>query len=79
MPTEYLVKKEELQKLNIPIQLIWGKKDKLMLQEHKKFYFDNLPKENTEIIEPKDFGHCPFIDNNKKLVDLILKFMRKNF
>jgi pimeloyl-ACP methyl ester carboxylesterase len=79
LPIDYLVKKEELQKLNMPIQLIWGKKDKLMLEEHKRFYFDNLPKNNTEIIEPDDFGHCPFIDNNNKLVSIMLKFINKNF
>ncbi len=67
---------EQLASLKMPIQLIWGKADRLMLKEHLDFYKKYLPKQ-TIIEEPEDFGHCPFLDRPVELSARVINFIQK--
>jgi pimeloyl-ACP methyl ester carboxylesterase len=76
IPADYLFKPEELKCLPMPISLIWGKSDKIMLPRHLEFFRKNLP-EHTLIEEPEDFGHCPYIDKPVQVAARIIDFTEK--
>jgi pimeloyl-ACP methyl ester carboxylesterase len=67
---------EELQQLKMPILLIWGKAEKIMLNNQFEFFKNNLP-EHTMIDQPDDFGHCPFIDRPGPLAARIIAFSER--
>jgi pimeloyl-ACP methyl ester carboxylesterase len=64
---------EELQRLKMPILLIWGKAERIMLENQFEFFKKYLP-EQTIIQQPEDFGHCPFIDRPVALAARIIDF-----
>jgi pimeloyl-ACP methyl ester carboxylesterase len=74
--TDFLLNPEDLKSLNMPVNLIWGKSEKIMLPRHLEFFKKNLPS-HTVFDEPEDFGHCPFIDKPAKLAARIVSFSEK--
>lgn len=76
VPHDYLFTPEELDKLKMPIQLIWGKKDRIMIKEQLEFFKENLPS-HTIIDEPSEFGHCPYIDHPVQLAARVIDFCEK--
>ncbi len=73
VPQDYLFTKDKLQELKMPIQLIWGKKDRIMIEEQRQFFKKNLPSQ-TIIDEPEEFGHCPYLDHPRQLASRVIEF-----
>lgn len=76
VPHEYLFTPESLENLEMPIQLIWGKKDRILLEEHREFFKKYLPA-HTLIDEPEEFGHCPYLDHPVQLAARVIDFAEK--
>lgn len=73
---DFLFTPEDLKKITMPVSLIWGKSDKIMLPGHLDFFKKYLPV-HAIIEEPDDFGHCPFIDRPVQLAARIIDFTEK--
>ncbi|MEZ4296718.1 MAG: alpha/beta hydrolase, partial [Polyangiaceae bacterium] len=67
---------EDLQKLAMPIHLVWGQQDRLLPRENFHFYRDSLPS-HAVIEEPDATGHCPHFDDPDGYLDRILSFAQK--
>ncbi len=65
-----ILTKEELRQCPVPIQLIWGQKDKVLPQGMRDFYDAYLPDNCTRIF-PETFGHCPQFEDTKALASLM--------
>lgn len=76
VPHDYLFTPEQLQRLKMPVQLIWGKKDRIMIEEQRQFFKKNLP-EQTIIEEPEEFGHCPYMDHPVQLAARVIDFCQQ--
>lgn len=76
VPHDYLFTPERLSRLHMPIQLIWGKKDRIMLEEHLEFFREHLPA-HAVIEEPEEFGHCPYLDHPVQLAARVIDFCEK--
>ena len=64
------------EKINIPIQLIWGEKDPWeSLNEAKKWKKNYKNIKRLDVI--KNAGHCPHDENPKETNDLIYKFIQE--
>jgi pimeloyl-ACP methyl ester carboxylesterase len=57
---ESCLKPEQLQKLKLPVLLIWGKQDRVFPEE-LAFFKQALPP-HARIIEPEHFTHSPYIE-----------------
>ncbi|MEE2961647.1 MAG: alpha/beta hydrolase [Myxococcota bacterium] len=64
----------ELRRLQVPILLIWGKRDKILPPSSKSFFMENLPK-HAQTVEPENFGHAPFLLHPRKVGGLIVDFI----
>jgi pimeloyl-ACP methyl ester carboxylesterase len=69
---DILLQPEEVQSLQQPTLLIWGKADTLQTNQDK-FFKQHLPA-HAEILEPDHFGHCPFLDQHKDCTRLAIEF-----
>jgi pimeloyl-ACP methyl ester carboxylesterase len=69
-----LLTAEDLQRLHLPISLIWGRDEHLMPKENLVFFKKNLPSHAT-ITEPAGVGHCPYLDRPTKLEHLVKEAM----
>lgn len=76
VPHDYLFTPEELEKIKMPIQFIWGKQDRIMIKEQLQFFKNHLPK-HTIIEEPEEFGHCPYLDHPVQLAARVIDFCEK--
>ena len=65
-----------LAQMRIPVELIWGRADKLMLAQHRDFYLRHLPA-HASIKEPDHFGHCPFLEHPSEVSRMIVEFTQK--
>jgi pimeloyl-ACP methyl ester carboxylesterase len=70
---DQLLRPEEVSGLRMPIRFLWGKRENLLLPEHKAFFLRNLPP-SAEIVEPDEFGHCPHLENPAELARYITEF-----
>lgn len=69
---EVLLKPEEIASLQPPTLFIWGKAD--TLQGDQVNYFKKHLPAHTEILEPDDFAHCPFLDQPHACVRMAIEF-----
>jgi pimeloyl-ACP methyl ester carboxylesterase len=76
VPHDYLFTPEQLEELKMPIQFIWGKKDRIMIKEQLDFFKEHLPKHSL-IDEPDEFGHCPYLDHPVQLAARVIDFCEK--
>ncbi len=67
---------EMLTQMRMPVELIWGRADKLMLPQHRDFYLQHLPA-HASIKEPEHFGHCPFLEHPGDVSRMIVEFTQK--
>ncbi len=70
---EHLLSAEDLARLEAPILLQWGAKDRLMPPEHLAFFRSHLPPHRFEA--PETFGHCPNLDRPGELAGRIRAFL----
>lgn len=76
VPHDYLFKPGDLDALTMPLQFIWGKKDRIMIKEQLDFFKENLPSHSI-IEEPDEFGHCPYLDHPVQLAARVIDFCEK--
>lgn len=71
--SRHLIGPAEARALRPPVKLLWGRADRLMLDEHRQFWLENLPA-HAVATEPEGFGHCPYLDQPDALADEIVRF-----
>jgi len=62
---------EELSGLQAPILLLWGRSDRLMPRSGLDYFRAHLPP-GTVVVEPEDFGHCPYLEQPARLAQYIV-------
>jgi pimeloyl-ACP methyl ester carboxylesterase len=72
---EHLMSPEELSTLPMPVLLLWGKGDRLMLPSMLAWFRHHLPG-HALVEEPEDFGHVPHLERPRKLAQRLLAFTR---
>ncbi len=66
----------ELHTLRMPIHVVWGGADRILLPAHLSFFRDHLPTHATlEIV--KRFGHTPHMDQPEALHTMLVAFARE--
>lgn len=66
---------EELARLTAPIRLVWGRSERLLPPAGLAYWKAHLPSHAT-VIEPDGFGHCPHLDDPRRLTRMIASFAR---
>lgn len=74
-PESVLVTPEELQRVRVPILLLWGHGDHLLPRSHLAYFKRHLPS-HAVIEEPPTFGHSPHVDATAALGTRIVEFLR---
>lgn len=69
---------ERLDRLSMPIQLIWGRSEKLLPYESIHYFREHLPA-HAEIHEVPDFGHIPQMEHPAELSRMIIDFAKRHF
>ncbi len=67
---------EELGSIDVPVRLVWGRRDRVLPDECREFFRRHLPS-HAHIDEPESFGHSPFLDDPEGLVDRIGSFLEE--
>lgn len=63
----------ELAALAMPVTLLWGRADRLLPASALAYFRAHLPA-HASIVEPDDLGHCPHLDDPRRLARLIAAF-----
>ncbi len=74
MKTEDLLQPEELDRIKVPLLLLWGQRDRILPPSSLHFFKAHLPK-HARIEEPPEFGHSPFLEHPRELVSHIEDFL----
>jgi len=59
--------------LTMPLMLVWGRSERVLPRSAFAYFRAHLPA-HVEILEPEGFGHCPHLDNPKRLARAITEF-----
>lgn len=62
----------DLERIQCPVQLIWGDHDVMVFQSGAQRVLDSVPESRLTLIE--DCGHCPQIEAADQLAELLLEF-----
>lgn len=62
----------ELEKIRVPVLLVWGEKDRMVAASGARHVLEALPNTTYELIT--DCGHCPQIEAPDRFVDTLLDF-----
>ena len=75
-PESMAFSRAQLNSLQIPILLIWGKSDHIFPEE-AAYFKRNLPVANTTVIEPENFTHSPYLEPpmDKELSQLTVNWL----
>lgn len=65
---------DELARLTMPVHVLWGGADRVLLPEHEVFFRDHLPPHAT-METVAHFGHTPQIDHPRELQHRIQRFI----
>jgi pimeloyl-ACP methyl ester carboxylesterase len=68
---------ERLPELAVPTLLLWGRSERLLPPSSLAYFRKHLPK-HALIEEPEGFGHCPHIDDPRRLTQRVIAFMSEN-
>jgi pimeloyl-ACP methyl ester carboxylesterase len=71
----HLLKPGDLARLTVPITLVWGQSERLLLDAHRDFFRAHLPA-HAEIDTPPNFGHCPHLEVPREVADRITRLVR---
>jgi pimeloyl-ACP methyl ester carboxylesterase len=71
---EHMAKPEQLAGLSMPVLLIWGRSERILPASGIGYLRQHLPP-SAVIEEPYGFGHCPHLDNPRRLADRVLQFV----
>ena len=67
---------EELEALEVPVLLVWGREEALLPASHLEYFKRHLPR-GTRVERPEGFGHSPQIDAPDALAELVVDFARQ--
>ena len=62
----------ELERISVPVMLIWGDRDRLVFHRGAQRVLDAVPESRLELLE--GVGHCPQVEALKRFTDLLLRF-----
>ena len=65
---------DDLARLTMPVHVLWGGADRVLLPEHEAFFRDHLPPHAT-METVAHFGHTPQIDHPRELQHRIKRFI----
>ena len=68
---------EHLACLQMPMLLLWGKRDQIMTPEQLAYFRTHLP-EHVHLEEPEFYGHAPYIEHPGHLSTRLLIFVRQH-
>jgi pimeloyl-ACP methyl ester carboxylesterase len=61
-----------LDRIRVPVLLVWGDKDRMVTHRGSRHLVEALPELNYELLE--NCGHCPQVEEPDRLVQLMLDF-----
>jgi pimeloyl-ACP methyl ester carboxylesterase len=62
----------ELERISVPVMLIWGDRDRLVFHRGAQRVLDAVPDSQLELLE--GIGHCPQVEAPKRFTDVLLRF-----
>jgi pimeloyl-ACP methyl ester carboxylesterase len=62
----------ELERILVPVMLIWGDRDRLVFHRGAQRVLDAVPESKLELLE--GVGHCPQVEAPKRFTELLLGF-----
>lgn len=69
-----LLQPQEIQQINVPTLLLWGKEDRILV-DHLRFWREHIPA-HVRLEEPAHFTHCPYMEMPTELALRIRDFAR---
>jgi pimeloyl-ACP methyl ester carboxylesterase len=66
---------EQLAGLSVPTLLLWGQSERLLPASNLAYFRTHLP-EHAIIEEPEGFGHCPHLDDPRRVAERVALFAR---
>jgi pyruvate dehydrogenase E2 component (dihydrolipoamide acetyltransferase) len=66
--------REALHKLNLPVFILWGEKDRVVPVEHGYYMAEHIPGARLTVV--KGVGHMPFYEKPAECNELILDFIK---
>jgi pimeloyl-ACP methyl ester carboxylesterase len=73
---EDLLAPEELEKLAMPVFVLWGEADRVLWPEHRRFFEQHLP-DHAEVHRIEEYGHVPHMSHPDCLAARLLEFARQ--
>jgi pimeloyl-ACP methyl ester carboxylesterase len=61
-----------LERVSVPVLLVWGDKDRLVFARGAKRVLDAVPDARLEILP--GIGHCPQVESTERFVELLVQF-----
>lgn len=71
-----LLRADELARLTMPVMMLWGDADRILHEEHRRFFEAHLPP-HAEVFRLREYGHVPHMSHPESLTTLLLEFTRK--
>jgi pimeloyl-ACP methyl ester carboxylesterase len=65
---------DELRGLRMPVHLFWGRADRLLPDEARRFFLEHL--RHAQVSEPEGYGHAPYLDAPRAFFRQLLAFVR---
>ena len=65
----------ELAGLEVPVTVLWGTCERVLLPEHRAFFRRHLPG-HCAFVEPEGYGHVSYIEETADLAERVLGFAR---
>ena len=62
----------ELERVSVPVLLVWGDKDRLVFSRGARRVLDAVPDSRLELLQ--GIGHCPQVEASQRFVELLLQF-----
>lgn len=71
-----LLRPDELARLTMPVTVLWGDADRILHEDHRRFFEAHLPP-HAEVHRLREYGHVPHMSHPDSLATLLLDFTRK--
>lgn len=71
-----LLRPEELERLTMPVMVLWGDADRILRPDHRRFFEEHLPP-HAEVHSLREYGHVPHMSHPDSLAKLLLDFTRE--
>jgi pimeloyl-ACP methyl ester carboxylesterase len=65
----------ELDRLTMPLVVVWGRSEHLLPPSHLEYFRRHLPA-HARIDEPEGFGHCPHLDDPMRFADHVAGLLK---